>query len=421
VREVDELKRALEREYPYPDDNTADWDEVVRRAAAPSPRGRGRAMVLALAGATAVAVAVALIAPWRTESSILDRAAAAIGNGPVIHVVLRADTKAARVDLATGRSHPVYETQEFWWDPARGFHEINRFDGSRYVDHLSEKLPAPDQDPIPLGFASGYRKALESGRAQVLRDGEIVGHEVTWIRFYLGGRGPDYPTFDVAVDRETGKPVFVRYTVGGDRTIAFARAVIAAGSLPAGQGDFAPRPVPPRERVSLMGGGFGFLGRVSASRAASILGRPPLWLGASSGGLSFSGFHPEVRIAANTTFYSPGGAPLPAKKVPKRLNFGIGAFYGPAAQPLSRNPWAQIAQYSSLKFKTGFMEPNEDKIWRTARRGSVLVYSNGDVTAAVGGGKAVRGYLRKDGLYVKIAAPTAKQVVAAAKALRSVG
>jgi hypothetical protein len=421
VGEVDELKRALEREYPNLDDSTPDWDEVVRRASTRSPRRRGPAMVLALAGATAVAVAVALIAPWRTESSILDRAAAAIGTGPVIHVVLRADTKAERVDLATGRSHPVYETEEFWWDPARGFHEIERFDGNRYVDHLSKKLPSPDQDPIPLGFASGYRKALESGRAQVQGDGEIVGHKVTWIRFYLGGRSPDYPTFDVAVDRETAKPVFVRYTVGGDRTILFGRSVIAADSLPAGEGDFAPRSVPPRTAVSRTGGGFGFLGRISASRAESILGRPPVWLGASSEGLSFSGFHPAVRLNVHTTVYSPGGVPLPVgKDGQKRLDYGIGAFYGPVNDPLSRKPWVQVAQYSKLRFKTGFMEPNEDKIWRTARPGSLLVYSSGDVIASLDG-KVVWGYLRKDGLYVRIAAPKATQVIAAAKALRSAG
>jgi len=213
----------------------------------------------------------------------------------------------------------------------------------------------------------------------------------------------------------------VRYTVGGDRTIRFGRTVIAADSLPGGQGDFVPKPVPPRMTVSVNGGGFGFLGRVSGSRAESILGRPPVWLGASSGGLSFSGFHPAARISARTTFYSPSGAPLRGgSDAGKRTNFGIGAFYGPVANPLSRKPWVQVAQYSKLKYKTGFMDPNEDKIWRTARPGSVLVYSSGDVTASFFG-KVVRGYLRKDGLYVRIAAPTKKQVVAAAKALRSVG
>jgi hypothetical protein len=173
-------------------------------------------------------------------------------------------------------------------------------------------------------------------------------------------------------------------------------------------------------KVSLLGGGFGFLGRVSEKRAESILGRPPLWLGPSSGGLSFSGFHPAARIRSNATFYSPDGKPKQVgANAPKRLDFGVGAFYGPFAKPLSRKPWVQVAQYSKLKFKTGFMQPNEDKIWRAARPGSVLLYSSGDVTAPFFG-KVVRGYLRHDGLYVSIAAPTAKQVVAAAKALRPV-
>jgi hypothetical protein len=404
VGEVDELKTALDREYPRLDDSTSDWDEVVRRASTRPPSRRGRATLLALAGATAVAVAVALIAPWRTETSILDRAAAAIGKGPVIHVVLRTDAKAERVDLATGRSHPVYDEQELWWDPARGLHEIDRFDGKPYVDRLSKALPPPEQDPIPLGFASGYRKALESGRAKVIGDGEIVGHKVTWIRFYPGGGGPEGPTFDVAVDRETAKPVFARYTVGGDRTIRFGRSVIVADSLPAGHGDFTPKPVPPRMTISLAGGGTAFWRRVSASRAESILGRPPVWLGARSAGLSFSGFRPAVVMVGNN--------------FQKRVNFGIGAMYGPVYEPMTRKPWVQVAQYSKLTFKTLFMEPNEDKIWRTARPGSVLVYSSGDVTAPFFG-KVVRGYLRKDGLYVSIAAPKAKQVIAAARSLRS--
>jgi hypothetical protein len=415
VGEVDQLKTALDREYPRLDDSTADWGEVVRRASTASPRRRGRAALLALAGATAVAVVVALIAPWRTETSILDRAEAAIGTGPVIHVVLRTDAKAERVDLATGRSRPAYDEQELWWDPARGLHEIRRFDGRSYIDELSKTLPPPEQDPIPLGFATGYRNALESGRAKVVGDGEIVGHKVTWIRFYVDG-GAEGPTFDVAVDRETAKPVFARYTVAGDRRAQFGRSVIVAESLPAGRGNFSPEPMPPR--LSILGGviGSGVGKRVSARRAETILGRAPLWLGAGNGPIllplkanvvvpPFGGFYPVFQIVQGVT--------------QKRRDVGIEAIYGPAFKPLTRAPWVRVAQYPRLRFEVGFLEPNEDKVWRTARPGSVLVYSGGDVPGPFID-DVVRGYLRHDGLYVRITAPTAKQVVSAATALRPV-
>src|SRR4029450_2304229 len=127
----------------------------------------------------------------------------------------------------------------------------------------------------------------------------MLAQKVTWIRFYPGGGGPEGPTFDVAVDRETAKPVFARYTVGGDRTIRFGRSVIVADSLPAGHGDFTPKPVPPRMTISLAGGGTAFWRRVSASRAESILGRPPVWLGARSAGLSFTGFPPAVSVGGD--------------------------------------------------------------------------------------------------------------------------
>jgi hypothetical protein len=418
VGEVDELKTALDRDYPRLDGSTADWDEVLKRASKPPPHRRGRATLLVLAGATAVAVALALIAPWRTETSILDRAAAAIGTGPVIHVVLRSDEQAERVDLASGRSRAAFGEQELWWDPARGFHKIYRFDGKAYVDDLSKRLPPPEEDPIPLGFTTGYRDALESGRAKVIGDGEIVGHKVTWIRFYPGGREGGI-TFDVAVDRETAKPVFTRYTPafggGGNRPpgyrddgpVQFGRQVIVAESLPAGRGNFEPKPVP--SRLSIVPGGVGGSGlgnRVSERRAESILGRPPLWLGVRHAGLSFGGFYPAVQILGSDES--------------DRRNVGVEAVYGPGLEPSPQTPWVRVAEYPQLRFEIGFMLPNEDKVWGTARPGSVLVYSSDQVTPGLFVGKVVRGYLRRDGLYVRIAAPTAKQVISAARALRPV-
>jgi len=76
VGEVDELKRALEHEYPPLDDSTADWDEVVRRASTRPPRRRGRAMILAstIANASAAAPATTISANRNSrDSSALSR------------------------------------------------------------------------------------------------------------------------------------------------------------------------------------------------------------------------------------------------------------------------------------------------------------------------------------------------------------
>lgn len=402
MAEVDELRDALEREYPRLDQRSGDWDDVLRRATTARPRRRTWTVRLLLAGAALAALVIALIAPWRSDSGIVGRASAALGDGPVIHVVLRAGTKAHRVDLRTGVSRPVYEEQELWWDPSRGLHQIARFDGMAYADSLTRSLPPPEADPLPLGFTTGYRKALESGKAKVIGDGEIHGHKVTWIRFSPGGG----VTFDVAVDRTSAKPVFTRYTAGGDRTFKVERTVLLAESLPRGSGDFDVKPVPQLNKLVLGGGGSGVGTRVVPGRAVEILRRAPLWLGPRYAGTAFKGFLPAFVLRGHG--------------LKNRRDFGVEAVYGQAFA-FSPNPgkrvWARVGQYPRLRFEIGFMEPNEGKIWRAARAGSLLVYETGD-TLPGGGLPAVAGYTRRNGLYVKVMAPSSKLVVSAARALR---
>jgi hypothetical protein len=403
VAEVDELREALEREYPRLEERNGDWADVVRRAQAAAPARRRWTVRLAVGGVALAALAIALIAPWRSDNGIVGRAAAALGEGPVIHVVVRADTKARRVDLRTGKSRPVYEEQELWWDPARGLHVISRFDGMPYVDTLSRTLPPPEQDPLPLGFATGYRDALESGRAKVIGDGEIDGHEVTWIRFSPGGG----VTFDVAIDRGSAKPVFTRYTPAGDRPPSFERAVLLAESLPRGSGDFDVKPTPPPTELPPPGGaGSGVGERVTPARARAILGKTPLWLGSRVGGNRFAGFF--------AAFVIPGNEPR------NRLEVGVQAVYGqPAFRPgLARRAWVRVGQYPRLRNEVGFMGPNEARIWRTARAGSLLVYETGDAGLSLPGAPVMAGYTRRDGLYVKVLAPDSDAVVSAARALR---
>jgi hypothetical protein len=420
VAEVDELLEALEREYPRFEERNGDWADVVRRAQVPaSHRGRRWTFRLAVAGAALAALVIALIAPWRSDNGIVGRAAAAIGDGPVIHIVVRADTKARRFDLRTGKSRPAYEEQEFWWDTARGLHVIARFDGLRYIDRLSRTLPPPEDDPLPVGFVTGYRDALKSGRAKVIGNGEIHGHKVTWIRFTPGAGS----TFDVAIDRQSAKPVFTRYTPaygpgppnappGRDRAPRYERTVLLAESLPRGRGNFDVKPVPaPTKLPPEGGGGFGVGERVTPERARAILGKTPLWLGSSHKGKRFSGFFAAFEI--------PVTDPRNQVNDPRnRLDVGVQAVYGAARTPGSAlGASVRVSQFPRLRNEAGFMGPNEARIWRTARAGSILVDETGD-PFSIPGAPIVAGYTRRDGLYVKIFARDADAVASAARALR---
>jgi hypothetical protein len=424
VAEVDELREALEREYPRLEERNGDWNDVVRRAQAAAPRRRRRTVRLAVAGVALAALAIALVAPWRSDNGIVGRAAAALGDGPVIHVVVRADMKTRRVDLRTGKSQPAYEEQEFWWDPARGLHVIARFDGMPYRDTLSRTLPPPEDDPLPVGFVTGYRDALESGRAKVIGDGEINGHEVTWIRFSPGGNS----TFDVAVDRSSAKPVFTRYTPafgprpphappGRVRPPRYERTVLLAESLPRGSGNFDVNPVPPPTKLPPFGGGgFGAGERVTPERARAILGKTPLWLGPRYEGDNFAGFravYTRRLLRQDCCHFT-----IPVNEPRNRLDVGVEAVYGLAFRPgPARGGWVRVAQYPRLRNEAGFMGPNEARIWRTARAGSILVDETGD-PFSIPGAPIVVGYTRRDGLYVKIFARDVDAVVSAARALR---
>jgi hypothetical protein len=409
VAEVDELQEALEREYPRLDERNGDWHEVVRRAQVAPPRRRRWTLRVAVAGVALAALTIALVAPWHSDNGIVGRAAAAIGDGPVIHVVVRANTKARRVDLRTGKSRPAYEEQELWWDPERGLHTVARFDGKRYRDTLSRTLPK--EDPLVRGFVTGYRDALESGEAKVIGNGEINGHEVTWIRFYpYGGSTTMDPRMDVAIDRESAKPVFTRYTPGGEGASSSERAVLLAESLPRGSGDFDVKPTPPLNGPIPPpdgGAGFGFGDPITPGRARAILGKTPLWLGPRFRGDAFAGFQAAFEV--------------PRNELKKRFDVGVETVYGSAVAPVPprQRRWVRVGQYPRLLFDIAFMSPNESRIWRTARAGSLLVYEGGEGEGfSLPGAPLVSGYTRQDGLYVKIISPNRDAIVPAARALR---
>src|SRR2546430_2369445 len=116
----------LDRYVPVPA-GAGDWSAVVRDANA-RPR-RWRLGAAAAVGIAILAVAlVALLAPSRHgDGSVVDRALAALGGGPVLHVVTRSPyPRYELIDLATGERRPVYDEIEEWSDPQRGVHWIAR-------------------------------------------------------------------------------------------------------------------------------------------------------------------------------------------------------------------------------------------------------------------------------------------------------
>jgi hypothetical protein len=175
-----------------------------------SSRGRvlSRSAALIAVGAAAL-VAVLLWPSGGGRNPILDRALAAIGNGPVLHLVSRASTGQELVNLKTGRTTlPTFEF-ESWSDRSlRRFHFLIRENGRvvgefLYPEDRTTDMHVDAPDAAYAAFWSGYRRALSSGKAKIVREGSLYGRPVYWLTF-------NAPRNEVAVDRRTYKPVAFR-------------------------------------------------------------------------------------------------------------------------------------------------------------------------------------------------------------------
>jgi hypothetical protein len=305
--------------------------EIVRR---PGPRRllSWRAASPAIAVALVLA-ALLLLSPWHTPT-LTDRALAALGDGPVLHIVTRerVDPRTSNgtlFDIETGQVVSETREKELWFDEGRGLKRtVERIDGvvqdevletpaggftqggGRIITcawiaahpveatklrvscnenmengttprHVPEELPT--LDPALSGFADNYRAALESGRATEIARETIDGRDVIWLRFSYerwtppgGSRAPGY-TQDVAVDASTYRPVRLRSTdLHVDAEITVAETIPYDTSL-------FPRPAegPPQPSY---GRGRGE-SPLELSQGAGVLGRAPLWLGEEWGGL----------------------------------------------------------------------------------------------------------------------------------------
>jgi hypothetical protein len=399
------LARALDELTP-PRPGPEAWDAIVDAAG-----GQRRAQrpwlvrLLPVAGAAVAAILLALAWPFGggRSGTILERAAAAVGDGPVLHAVIRSGWGGTLVDLDSGAREEIRGELEVWYDPERGIHEISRFAGvlqgealypPRRVSQLDSYL-----EKTLSGLATGYRDALQNGTAYVLESGVVEGQAVHWIRVDTQML-PDVAdnklhewAHDVAVSQDTFEPVATRET--RDRKLGpdGISIVLSVETLPQGEGSFtriAPEPAVLVTRV-----GFTGSGSLTPSEASSVLGHTALWAGQRVAGLDLTRIWKDERAEG----YDRGRGAW------EKTFTGVTFLYGPTDE--NGNPTGErfLRLSESTTLDSGFRWGVRNFV---PPEGSMLVLDGG------------RASLRKDGVYVALSASSEDILLSAARSLEPV-
>jgi hypothetical protein len=292
---------------------------LLSEIATPRRRAPLRAVPSFAAVIALALVALLLVAPWEGTPTLTERALAAIGDEPVLHVLTeREDWVPPLVDIDTGDVRKQTIRTEIWFDEGRALKRTVQHLDDVVLDEVLEtpeggftragplitcawiaahpveatklrvscnenmengttprKIPEtpPTMEPTLAGFVDRYRAALDAGIAKELRRDTIDGRPVVWLRFPAPANppagAPEFPPTDVAVDAETFKPVRIQW--GDERT-----SVRVAETLPYDERLF------PRPKLAPPGPSSGRMGEretIDLRTAARLLGRPALWLG----------------------------------------------------------------------------------------------------------------------------------------------
>ena len=373
------------------------WNAVVASAMRTS---RVLLRTAAVAAVAAAALAVALAWPFGggPRGTVLERALAAVGDGPVLHVVLRDEWGGTLVDLRTGERRRIHGERELWYDPKRGIHEVSSFAGVPQGDALYPPGRVRFLDKTLHGLATGYRRALEDGTARVLGTDVVDGRPVYWIRVdaellpdVADGRDHEW-AHDVAVSRETFEPVATRETRDGVPGPDTGATILRVESLPEGAGDFTAAPEPNWSGVSL---GLGAIGSLTPAQASEVLGRRALWPGRSVDG---------VQLAGIAKTEGRQGYDRKTRRWAK-THVGVTFSYGAVEVPGRSTPGRYVQLSETTELYPGF------------QRG-VLNYSPPEGSVLVFGGHI--GVMQRDGLYLALEASDVELLLAAARALEPV-
>jgi hypothetical protein len=357
--------------------------------AATGARRRRRTLPALAAAAAIAALVLLLVQPWGSGGpGLSDRALAAVGNGPIVHAVIRYQLPGQRVELATGRSRPIVRIAETWANQARGLVLVETRADGRVFDRRTIRLEADTF--YPLGLAALYREALEDGKLQQVGTGTLRGHDVIWVS---ASRGP--LSVEAALDKTTYDPLAVRYARDGRVSVqidvlkmeSLGRDAVRFGkpvstdSSSSGGSAVVPVPAPPPSE------------NVAAARR--VLGTSPLWLGRSYRGIDLS------TLSVESTETSSGGRTARGQVV--HLEYGKGLFPPFAIDELS------------LRRERDLLQVEEDLVPPTG-----FVDLDGPSMTSGGGSSREhwRGTLQSDGLYITIEAGSRVDVLGVARALR---
>jgi hypothetical protein len=397
------VERALDELAP-PRPEPDGWDEIERAALAGGRRFARRRIVSAALAPAAVAalVAVAVLAwPFSggSHGTLLERAAAAIGDGPVTHAVIQSGWGGTEIDLSTGAKVAVHGEEELWYDPQRGVHDITRFAGVVQGDSLYPPGHVSYLDKTLAFLATDYRQALGNGTARVLGKDTIDGHSVYWIRVetqmlpdVADGKLHEW-AHDVAVSAETLKPVATRETRDGQLSPDGISTILSVETLGAGAGDFTASPTGNGGREAMR---FQVTEALSADEANAVLGRTMLWAGTTFDGLPLSRIAKEIRSEG----YDPSTGQWAT------THTGITLFYGPSTgggigRPAPSAPYLQISETLTPddQFQRGVRN-------YTPPEGKLLTFGDGNL-----------GVMQSHGIHLFLEASNADTLVAAARSL----
>lgn len=340
-----QLLRDFRAEMPAPDEETRRriYAYATTEPKTKLPARRWRLPSVAVAAAVAAAViAVLLVSPWSGSGGLVQRALAAVGSGPVLHVVTEQPSPILwykAVSLPSGTPIQVTQRQEIWFDQSRDLKKtVTTLNGVVY-DQLLEtrqggftpsgpvytcswiaahpvaatkagvscnanmqngtkphKVPEqpPTLDLALAGFVDHYQSALASGQATKTGTGQVDGHDVIWLRISATTQSQGgYPAEDVAIDASTYAPVLVR-------TLSTNPVQFQVSQIDTEAYDHSLFTRPAREYPPTSGSARA-TSPIDAAQAPTLLGGKALWLGQSWNGYQLV----KVEQQQLNTGYSP--------------------------------------------------------------------------------------------------------------------